>query len=338
MTSTEITVITLSSLPQTATAPALPAAIVEAGEAARFVWEEFFSASISNPYTRATYKRAVCRFLEWLEPQGIPLARITPGMVGSYFNQHPGSIPTKKVHLAAIRKLFDNLVIRHVMALNPAASVRGQRYQVVEGKTPEISPDQARRLLASIRTSKDVSDTDEVESLPVALRDAAIVATLIYTAARAGAVARLRIRDLTNDGTQYLLRFAEKGGKSREIPVRHDLQQYLLDYMGPTGLAGAHGDNPLFRSADRRTGRLTTRPITGQDVCRIVKRRLKDAGLPTQYSPHSFRVATITDLLIQGAALEDVSHLAGHSDVRVTRLYDRRHKQVTRKIVDKISI
>ena len=57
----------------------------------------------------------------------------------------------------------------------------------------------------------------------VGLRDRAILATLVYTACRAGAVARLRIQDFQHDGTQHVLRLLEKGGKSREIPVWHDL-------------------------------------------------------------------------------------------------------------------
>jgi hypothetical protein len=36
--------------------------------------------------------------------------------------------------------------------------------------------------------------------------------------------------------------------------------------------------------------------------------------------------------------LEDVQYLAGHADPRTTRLYDRRKKQVTRNIVERISI
>jgi integrase/recombinase XerD len=338
MTTTEIAVIPPSSVQLAAPQTTLPLVIAEAGDAACFAWEEFFTAGIPNLHTRTAYERAVRRFLDWLAPQQVPLAKITPGMVGRYFDQHKGSIPTKKLHLAAIRGLFDKLVTRHVMALNPAASVRGERYHVGEGKTPEISAENARALLASIHTNKQTGDSGAAETLVVGMRDAAVIATLIYTAARAGAVARLRLRDLTHDGTQYLFRFAEKGGKSREIPVRHDLQILLLNYINAAGIADAHRESPLFRSADGRTGNLTAEPITGQDICRLVKRRLKDAGLPTQYSPHSFRVATITDLLIQGAPLEDVQFLAGHADPRVTRLYDRRHKQVTRKIVDKISI
>jgi predicted DNA-binding protein (UPF0251 family) len=54
--------------------------------------------------------------------------------------------PTKKLRLATLRKFFDVLVVRHVVVLNPAASVRAERYAVVEGKTPEISAKQARKL------------------------------------------------------------------------------------------------------------------------------------------------------------------------------------------------
>ena len=225
--------------------------------------------------------------------------------------------------IAAAGLVFAALAMAH--ALGVAAAVAG--FAII-----------AASAIFSIRTGKENPESGHSAALPVGLRDVAVLATLIYTAARAGAVARLRIRDLSHDGTQYLLRFQEKGGKSREIPVRHDLQGCILNYLAAAGLADAHRDSPLFRSADRRTGKLTAAATTGQDICRMVKRRLKDAGLPTQYSPHSFRVATITDLLLQGAALEDVQYLAGHSDPRVTRLYDRRHKQVTRKIVDKISI
>jgi site-specific recombinase XerD len=65
---------------------------------------------------------------------------------------------------------------------------------------------------------------------------------------------------------------------------------------------------------------------------------LKDAGLPLRLSPHSFRVAGITDLLSQNVPLEDVRYLAGHAEPRTTGLYDRRKKKVTRNTVERISI
>lgn len=97
-------------------------------------------------------------------------------------------------------------------------------------------------------------------------------------------------------------------------------------------------DRPLIRSTLRRTKQLTGNALTTKAICELVKRRLKDAGLPLRLSPHSFRVATITDLLTQGVPLEDVQYLAGHAEPRTTGLYDRRQKKVTRNIVERISI
>ena len=82
----------------------------------------------------------------------------------------------------------------------------------------------------------------------------------------------------------------------------------------------------------------TENQMTGIDICKMMKRRLREAGLPTHYSPHSFRVTTVTDLLEQNQALEDMQHLAGHADPRTTRLYDRRRRKVTRNIMERISI
>jgi integrase/recombinase XerD len=42
--------------------------------------------------------------------------------------------------------------------------------------------------------------------------------------------------------------------------------------------------------AIRRTKQLTTKAMSGIDLCRMMKRRLKAADLPDQFSPHSFRV------------------------------------------------
>jgi integrase/recombinase XerD len=307
----------------------LPEILVHAGKAAVFATEEFFFGRIRNEHTRKAYLIAVKRFLVWAETRGLELQQITPKDVGQYMDGlgENTSVATRKQHLAALRHYFDNLVTRHAIILNPALSVRGERYQVVEGKTPEITVQGARTLLTSIGTANVVE-----------LRDRAIVAILIYTASRAGAVATLKRSSFYHAADQQMLHFDEKGGKSREIPVRHDLEQMIFEYLDAAGIRNARKDTPLFRTAYRKTGQLTKNILSGVDICRMVKRRLKDAGLPLRLSPHSFRVTTITDLLEQGVPLEDVQRLAGHADPRTTRLYDRRDKKITRNIVERISI
>ncbi len=305
-----------------------PALIERAGGAARFAWDEFFFAEHHNPHTRKAYMRAARRFLEWAEERGAALPAITPGMVGRHLAELGGSPSKRNLHLSALRGFFNILVNRHVMILNPAASVRGVKEQIIEGKTPEITVEQARALLASVDASHVIG-----------LRDRAILGTLAYTACRAGAVAGLRLGDFQHDGARASLRFREKGGKSREIPARRELDGFIGAYLDAADLADQPKDSPLFRAAvNGASKRLTDKPLTSKRICEMVKRRLKDAGLPSRISPHSFRVAAITDLLRQGVPLEDVQYLAGHAEPRTTRLYDRRSRTVARDVVERISI
>jgi site-specific recombinase XerD len=315
------------SVPAIGVEAPLPVLVERAGAAAHFVWEEYFYAEHHNPHTQAAYMRAVRRFLAWVEGQGVELKAITPGMVGRFLTELGGSASKRNQHLAALRGFFDRLVQRHVCVINPAASARGVKETVMEGKTPEITLEQARTLMQAV-------DTGQV----VGLRDKAILAVLAYTIVRAGAVAKLRLGDFQHDGTQHVLRFAEKGGKSREIPVRHDLEGYIRAYLDAAGIAGENKDRPLFRSTLGTTKRLTGNPLTGNYVLRMVKRRLKDARLPSRLSPHSFRVTGITDLLEQGMPLDEVQRLAGHAEPRTTAGYDRRDKKVKRNLVERLSI
>ncbi len=305
----------------------VPRLIADAGAAAGFAWEEFFLGKVRNPHTRVAYMRAVQRFLAWSEQRIPDLSKLTPGMVGRYFDELPIAVPSKKLHLAALRAFLDVLVQRHVLVLNPALSVRTERYSVLEGRTPEITVQQAKTLLNSIHLNTVID-----------LRDRAVIAVLIYTAARAGAVAKLRRKDFVDEGRRHSLHFSEKGGKVRLIPVREDLERYLLEYLAVAVTEDGSPQSPLFRTAGGRRSQMSDRPLSAVDICRMVKRRLQAAGLPTLASPHSFRACVATDLLNQGVALEDVQHLLGHSDSRVTKLYDRRRREVTRNIVERISV
>ena len=157
----------------------LPELVAQNGTQGKFAWEEYFAGRISNAHTRKSYLHAVKEFLNWAKSHGVEnLQQITPGMVGTYFSQHLGSPATKKQHMSATRGFLDVLVLRHVLMLNPAHSVNTERFSVMEGKTPEITVEQARSLLASISLD-----------CVVGYRDRAIIAVLAYTAARVGAIA-----------------------------------------------------------------------------------------------------------------------------------------------------
>ena len=122
----------------------LPQVIVDAGPQAAARFLEFFAGRIAN--ARAAYGRAVGQCLGWCEARGLGLRDVSPLHVAAYIRTHPGSAPTVKQHLAAIRMLGDWLVVSQVLPVNPAAAVRGPKHVVTKGATPVLSPAEARKL------------------------------------------------------------------------------------------------------------------------------------------------------------------------------------------------
>lgn len=159
----------------------LPALVVRAGGAAAQAWTDFFDSKVRNDHTRRAYERSVRHFLAWSEAQGLELARIMAGDVGRYLRQLSGGPAKKKGTLAALRRYFRVLVERHVCLINPATEAETDRYDVVEGKTPEITDGQFRTLLAAIDATTLIG-----------MRDSLLIKTLAYTGARVGAVAGLQ--------------------------------------------------------------------------------------------------------------------------------------------------
>jgi hypothetical protein len=54
-------------------------------------------------------------------------------------------------------------------------------------------------------------------------------------------------------GKRFLLRFTEKGGKEKALPVHHKLEELLDEYLKATGLGNEPG-SPLFPAALGKTG------------------------------------------------------------------------------------
>ena len=134
----------------------LPRLIAAAGDQAARRFLEFFTATIRNRNTRMAFGRAVGQFFAWCDQHKIgELADIEPMHIAAYIEGLQASMakPSVKQHLAAVRMLFDWLVTGHVVAVNPATSVRGPKYVVRRGKTTVLTADEARALLDSIDTS-----------------------------------------------------------------------------------------------------------------------------------------------------------------------------------------
>src|SRR5215831_5047210 len=170
------------------------------------------------------------------------------------------SKPTVKQHLAALRMLFDWLVVGHVIDVNPAHSVRGPKHVVKKGKTPVLTAEEARVLLNSIAPSSIVG-----------LRDRALIALMVYTFARVGAAVAMRVEDYFIQGRRGWVRLHEKAGKQHDVPANHTLDEYLEAYIRRARL-DSDPKRCLFWTAVGETDTLTDGPMRQPDAYRMIRR------------------------------------------------------------------
>ena len=307
----------------------VPAIVAAAGDKAARRFLEFFAVTIENPNTRAAYFHACRRFFAWCERKALDeLVAIEPMHVAAYVRGSSTDFekPTVKQHLAAIRMLFDWLVVGQVVASNPAHSVRGPKHVVKRGKTPVLTPAEARRLLDSI----------DVTTL-VGLRDRALIGLMAYSFARVSAAVAMRVEDYFATGKRWWVRLYEKGGKRHEMPAHHNLEAYLDAYLQAAGILEAK-KSPLFRSARGRTDALTESRMNRVDVYRMILRRAREAGVSGDICCHTFRATGITAYLENGGTLENAQLMAAHESPGTTKLYDRTGDEITLDEVERIVI
>ena len=307
----------------------VPALVAASGERASYRFFEFFTANIRNPHTRRAYARAAVEFFDWLEARGVThITAVESVHVAAYVEQlqKARSAPTAKLRLAALRHLFDWLVIGQIVPTNPAASVRGPKHVVKVGKTPVLDPEEARILLDSI----DVST-------PVGLRDRALIALMVYSFARVGAALAVKVEDVYVQNRRLWVRLHEKGGKRHEMPCHHNLEAYLHAYIDECGLANDPKGH-LFRTIGRGTGDLTLTPLPQANAYAMIRRRALAAGIATKVGNHSFRATGITAYLKNGGTLEKAASMANHASTRTTQLYDRRRDEMSLDEVERVVI
>jgi integrase/recombinase XerC len=318
-------------VPLPSPALSVPALVAAAGEKASTRFLEFFAANIRNPHTRRAYSRAVREFLAWCESAGVTsIASVAPLQVATWIEMQTQrddfAAPSVKQQLAALRHLFDWLVVGQIIPTNPAASVRGPQHIVKGGKTPVLDPAEARTLLDSIDISTHAG-----------LRDRALIALMVYSFARVGAAVGMKVEDVYTQSRRLWVRLREKGGKRHEMPCHHNLEEYLIAYIDGCGLR-ADPKGPLFRTIPNRNGQLTTTPLPQENAYQMVQRRAAAAGIATRMGNHTFRATGITAYLKNNGTLEKAKVMANHASTRTTQLYDRREEEMSLDEVERIGI
>lgn len=316
-------------------------------------FRNFFEGKLRcRPNTRRAYERSAALFFHYAHAQmGLSVLHdVRPYHISAWLDAMTASglsSPTVKQRLAALNSLFHSLLRQQVIITNPVRLVTGPSHKIDKGRTPVLSGDEMVQLFDAIDTTTLIGK-----------RDRAMIGTMAYSFARIGAVTNLKVEHVFHQKRRLWLRLLEKGGKAKDIPCHHQLENYLDEWLGAAELRG-QPNAPLFQSFARK-GRRTAveidgnledgtqdkaarivRPLSGNPMTQamtweMLQRRKKQAGLDTAICNHTFRATGITAYLTHGGAIERAANIAGHASINTTKIYDRRSDDVTLEEIEKI--
>ena len=197
---------------------------------------ELLGARVRNPNTRSAYQVAWRSFLAFCSARKLELESVKAYHVGAWLDQHPGSRSTQRQHLAAVRLLFDSLMMRGLVEYNPAARAKPPRLVRESSHTPVFEEAEIVAFLDSI-------SPDSLKDI----RDKAIFSVLFYSWCRVSALINLTVTDYYERGGTRWLRFQEKRGKEHEVPV-HSKAKEAVDLWLKQSLLASNPSAPLFPS------------------------------------------------------------------------------------------
>ncbi len=202
--------------------------------------------------------------------------------------------------LSALQSYFKYAIRREELEVNPMKKIQG--------------PKTAKRL--PVYMEKDsmqvlLDELQEPEGAWPAIRDRVVLELLYGTGMRLSEALHLKHSDIHFE--QNTLKVLGKRNKERLIPVHHDLIDLLRQYIQQKNELGFTEDLLLVRDKGQAA--------YPKLIYTIVKRNLAMVSTQKKRSPHVLRHSYATHLLDNGADLNAIKELLGHSNLAATQVY-----------------
>lgn len=261
--------------------------------------------------TRDTYRKALRRFLSWLEAEGVALDRTNRAHVMAYKRslQETRSAATVNAYLVALRGFYTWLNERTGYP-NAARGVHGVRANRQSSKDA-LTVTQARDLMAK------PAEGERGE------RDRAMICLMVRRGLRTIEVSRANVGDMRPVNGVMCLYVQGKGHTAKDdfVVLGEACERAILSYLKARREAGGDTSDsqPLFAATGNRNrgGRMTTRAIS-----RIAKEAMREQGIDSpRLTAHSMRHTAVTFALLGGATVQEAQAMARHASITTTLRY-----------------
>jgi len=256
-------------------------------------------------HTIEAYSRDIGKYLGFLAAEGCTAVdRIRPIDVAAFIAREKGAglAPRSRARaLSAVRMFHRFLQVEQYADTNPTAIIEAPK---TVSKLPVVLSGREVELLLATPKGTDW----------LAVRDRTMLEVLYATGLRVSELVGLKVRDVNLDAG-YLLTMG-KGSKERLVPLGESSRQALGEYL-------LTARNDLDRRGDNAYLFLTRLggPMSRQAFWNIIKKRVIEAGIGKNISPHTLRHSFATHLLENGADLRSVQMMLGHADLSTTQIY-----------------
>jgi len=268
----------------------------------------FKTAEGLRPNTLRLYRHHLTQFTAWADDP--PLEAIDADRLAAFLaylrDDYRPPLSSQSVYNAwTALKSFYRWASTTIAAADPMTAIARPKVQNEEGAP--FTEDEVRRLVAAVKPTKTKRATSGLRYVN-ALRDRAVILTLLDTGLRASELCALTIADV-HLGTGRVTITGGKGDRSRHVwlgsHARAAVWQYLQERpTDPAAPLFAAGDAPLQRRwLHRQLGNIGRR--AGVDDCH----------------PHRFRYTFAIQYLRNGGDVFTLQSLLGHSTMKMVQYY-----------------
>lgn len=210
------------------------------------------------------------------------------------------SAASGKRKLSSVKAFFRFLVKEKVIETNPAEDISGP-------KLPKRLP----VFVKEEEMENTLNDAEKESGFP-GLRNFLILLMAYDTGMRRSEIVGLQVKDV--DLSRRCIRVFGKGGKWREIPIMTELMQDIECYLEARRRV-VEREHGMFFVTNKGM------PIYANFVYRLVTEELKEHTSLSKRSPHVLRHSFATHLLGNGAPIQGIKELLGHSNLAATQVY-----------------
>lgn len=242
-----------------------------------------------------------------------------------YSDREFGEIELKEISQAVIRtwlaslkeqKLSARSINRKISSLKSFFRFCLKMNRIEVNPAVSTSSLKTSRRLPSFITEKDIKKLFSENDFPdtfMGKMDYLILSIFYQTGMRRSELINLKEGDI--DQRDSNIKILGKGNKERRIPVGNDLLKLIASYMEEKRKEfGPACTDFLFTN---KSGKL----LNPKYIYNMVKRNIRAVSTNERASPHVLRHTFATHLTNEGAPLNDVKELLGHSSLASTQVY-----------------